>query len=117
MTSTEKEPVRTMVGRDQLTLWRGTDGRYEVVYVGYPLSLSPTEGQIVETLLSAAAQGKDDYTPVEILQKAGHLTGQAASAAQVSVLVNRINRKAREIGGRPLIECRRRCGFRICATL
>ncbi len=79
----------------------------DITYLGYPLLLSPDERRLLAHLCSAVA-GRENYaalhTPTDTLRAA--LADDPAappSADHISVLVARINRKARDIGGRRLI--------------
>ncbi len=113
-------PPDACVILDQLCVW-GTDpaadGRID--YLGYPLLLSPAERLVLLCFLRAAEAGLasvDADILTDALTKAGDIPDESADApstSAVSVYIGRINRKARDIGGRNLILHDRRRGYRL----
>ncbi len=94
---------------DQLCVWgRGTE-ECRIQYLGYPLLLSPTERHILLCLLSAMEDGRIGADAAALLPGAA----ETGSSAEVSVYIRRINRKARDIGGRDLIVRDRHRGYRL----
>lgn len=81
-------------------------GHPVVHYLGYRLPLSDAEARVVACLV--AGGGRD--VPIEDLCVAAG-GAHPASADTVTVLVGRINRKAKRIGGRVLIHGRSHHGF------
>lgn len=101
----------------------GSPAAPSVFYLGYPLSLSDTELDILLLLLSAAVRAPDaDASWVSRTEVArafacpdspypGRVNGLPVS--QIPVYVSRINRKALPIGGRRLIDSHPGKGYRI----
>ncbi len=92
----------------------------QVRYVGYPLLLSPCETQILLRLLDAPER---DRGCVEVCELEACLSGYDAvpdgeseddnRPSEARTFIRRINRKAREIGGRDLIVRDRHRGYRL----
>ncbi len=97
----------------------------DVLYVGYMLPLSPTQVEILRLLQAHAAEVPDGYLSREAIRHAlqpstdthdpedSTPTTRQMSDAQLSVQIGRINRRARAVGGRELILCKRFVGYRL----
>ena len=86
-----------------ISVFSDTTGGEHVVYLGYSLPLSKSELFLLKTILLSLP---DCLSANEIAEATG------ISVGQISVLVNRINRKAFAIGGRKLILGTSHHGFR-----
>ncbi len=95
-----------------LTVAADTEGKLVVAYLGYRLPLSESETRLLLCLLEAG--GRD--VPAEVLGAAVSRE-HPASAETVSTLVGRINRKAKALGGRPLLCGRSHHGFSLAEEL
>ena len=101
-----------------------------VYFLGYPLRLSPTEWLLLWELIQHFRIDLKAFVPTDVLRAScAHETPSEefplrgdddpplpptpCSAAQIAVLVGRINKKAAAIGGRPLIEGRSHHGYRL----
>ncbi len=90
-----------------------------VIYLGYPLQLSPSECRLVLCLClpnnrTVCDNDAAECVPHDILRAAlVGADGHPCSPAQVAVMVERVNRKAHDVSGRRLILGRRRVGYRL----
>lgn len=87
-----------------LTLHTDEAGAEYVLYLGYSLLLSKSERMILKAIF---------FSLPEAPSTAGIAEATGVPANQISVLVNRINRKASVIGGRKLIVGTSHHGFRL----
>ena len=94
----------TAIGHLSVTEEEGTAPR--ILYLGYALLLSPAEAEILLTVLKA--EGGEAPSAFALASLIG-----SEDPEEVSVLVNRINRKARAIGGRKLIVGVSHKGYRV----
>ena len=115
------------------------DGEERLIYLGYPLRLSPDESRLlrvllipdghptdaqgyrsVSTVLAALRASTTAEHPLTDEERLAIFFGQDSvcpdmpySPGQIANLVCRINRKARAIGGRPLILGKSHHGYRV----
>ena len=87
-----------------LFLFSDANGDDRVLYLGYALPLSKSEELLLKTVLLSLP---DRLSSNQIAEAMG------ISPGQISVLVNRINRKAYAIGGRRLILGTSHHGFQL----
>ncbi len=87
-----------------ITVFTDQAGAERVLYLGYTLFLSQSELSILKRLLLSLPRS---LSTAEITEETG------ISSGQISVLVNRINRKAYAIGGRRLLYGTSHHGFRL----
>ena len=115
------------------------DGEERLTYLGYPLRLSPDESRLLRILQTLDPQRADDqgYFAVDTVLDAMRAAAEEAypltdeerftilfghdyvcpsapySPEQIANVASRVNRKAKAIGGRPLILGRSHHGYRI----
>lgn len=98
------------------------DGR--VTYVGYSLPVSPLETNLLRRLILHAQEAPGCYlSGASLAESLGRPPAESVpgmrppracmTVGQLSVHIGRINRKARMIGGRDLILCKRYRGYRL----
>lgn len=96
---------------NHLSLAEREDAPPQVMLLGYSLPLSPSEAVILRTCMMAETAQTPSISAkalAQVLSPEGRVSGD-----QVSVLVNRINRKARAVSGRKLILGVSHHGFRV----
>ncbi len=100
---------------DQLCVWDRDFADCRIQYLGYPLLLSPAERCILLCLLSAMEAGRIgvDTDGLSAALPTPDTAATDAPPSAVSVYIRRINRKARDIGGRDLIVRDRHRGWRL----
>ncbi|MBO5510677.1 MAG: hypothetical protein J6B24_02995 [Clostridia bacterium] len=84
----------TTIGHLSVTEEEGATPR--ILYLGYSLLLSPAETELL--LANLRAEGGEAPSALALAEIIG-----SENAEEISVLVNRVNRKALAIGGRKLI--------------
>ncbi len=115
------------------------DNRATVIYLGYPLTLSPDEFRLLRTILTQPSDQADPqgYFPVPTILNAmrrsvaeehplsdeerlaiffggdTHAPRDPYSVEQIAILASRINKKSAAIGGRKLIAGKSHHGYRI----
>ena len=104
MSDTKRTPASSSLHFGHITFVTGKNGAETALYLGYTLPLSASELSILKAILLSLPRSPSS---AELAEATG------MPAGQVSVLVNRINRKAFEIGGRRLIIGASHHGFRI----
>lgn len=95
---------RSSLSYGHITVFTNQAGVERVLYLGYTLLVSKSELSILKALLLSLPR---PLSTAEIAEATG------ISAGQISVLVNRLNRKAAAIGGRRLLYGTSHHGFRI----
>ena len=135
-----KEPsVLSIPANHRLCVIQSSDGKEKLLYVGYPLRLSPDETRLLRVLLASDSSQADSqgYTPVDTVLQAMRnsvaddraVDDSAAGSSwffedfterrekyspeQIAILASRINRKAMAIGGRKLVLGKSHHGYRI----
>ena len=127
-----KEPSVLSIPADhRLCVIQSNDGKEKLLYVGYPLRLSPDETRLLHALLARDPSQTDSHgftsvdTVLQTMRKSvdhdtpnrifDHLTEQQEkySPEQIAILASRINRKSMAIGGRKLILGKSHHGYRI----
>ncbi len=107
-------PYEERVRPAGLQVWGSVPEACVVLYLGYSLRLSPSERRLLWCLWRWREEAGDLRPTVTTEELRSVVAGDGdkpCSAAQVSVLVGRINRKAQAIGGRRLILGRSHHGF------
>ncbi len=103
--------MSTQLILSHLTLTERENEPPRVMLLGYSLLLSPSEAAILKACMMAEAAGAPALTSAELASVLA--PDGAVSGDQVSVLVNRINRKAYGISGRKLVIGVSHHGYRV----
>ncbi len=110
-TAPDNEAIYTSIGHLQVVGNHPDTAR--VIYLGYPLQLSPEECRLLLGILSALGEGRDGVDSETLYRTLSDDRSDPSTVSKVSVYLGRINDKAADISGRKLILHDRHRGYRL----